>query len=117
MVRAGFEKTNKSTISNFLLNKNTEIHALGLLYDHMNSFKEISFPNKKNFQPINEQMVETLSKYLIDLVIYGERAQCDKCEIIEKIHKDFSKRKYMLRELQSNMNGRDISLNRHTFIR
>lgn len=109
--RNGFSKS-IPLISNFLMNANNELHAIGLLYNKMNSFKEIVLSKNQQFIPINERVAETLKKYLVDLVIFGEKVPCDRCELLEKIHSDFATKKYMLRELANNLNGDDISLNR-----
>lgn len=64
--RSAFSK-NVPSISNFLINSNNELHAIGLLYDNMNSFKDIVLSQKQQFIPINDRVAETLSKYLVDL--------------------------------------------------
>lgn len=109
--RSGFSK-NVPSMANFLINTNNEIHDIGLLYDKLNSFKEFVLTQKQQYIAINERIAEILNKYLVDLVVYGEKVPCSKCELIEKIHSDFTTKKYMLRELQTNSKGKDISLNR-----
>lgn len=100
--------------SNFLTISNTEVRAIGLLFDEGNSFNDIILNEKSQLLPINEKITNILQKYLVDLVVHTGKVPCDKCGFIEKIHPDFLERKYMLRDMQFKLDNNEDSLNRCT---
>lgn len=103
-----------AAISNFLVNGNKGLSAIGLLFDSekLNPFDDIVLTKNKNFIKIDDKIIELLKKYLVDIVVYGERKECDKCALFEIIHNDFANKKYTLREIPTNMAKSDITLNR-----
>lgn len=112
---SSFSKVKMNSLStNFLTISNTEVRAIGLLFDEGNFFKDIVLQEKKQFLPIKEKITDTLQKYLVDLVVYAGKVPCNKCEFIEKIHSDFFERKYVLRDMQFNLDNNEVTLNRCT---
>lgn len=110
-----FSKVKMRPLStSFLTIANNEVRAIGLLFDEGNSFKDVVLNEKIQLLPIKEKNFEILEKYLVDLVVFAAKVPCDKCELIEKIHTDFIQRKYILRDMQSNLENNEISLNRCT---
>lgn len=67
-----------SVMSNFMPNK--EIRAIGLLHDseRNNVFKDFMLTNKQPLVKSNDNIIEQLKKYLIDLVVYSRDKTCDK---------------------------------------
>lgn len=110
--QSSFTKLKLTKITNFVNNPTAEIRAFGLLYDAGNSFSNIALTNNQKFLKIDEKITDLLTKYLVDLVVYTGRTCCDKCDFIEKIHSDYSGRKYVLRDLMMNLKNNDVSLNR-----
>lgn len=108
--RSGFNPKQSSIMSNFLDNR--DIRAIGLIYDMNNPFTEFALTKKQSFIKITEPIIEKLKKYLIDLVIYAPKKECDKCELFEIIHEEFASQDYTLREFVMNKDKSDISLNR-----
>lgn len=110
-----YSKVKKHSLISIFFVGDTEIRAIGLLYGEQNSFKEIILNEKTQFLSIDQNLMELLKKYLIDLVVLSVKAQCDECKFIERIYNDFAGKKYILREVQANrVNINDISLNRCT---
>lgn len=110
-----FSTIRMHTMSNFLLNAQKEIRAIGLLYERSNPFKDFVLSDKTRVIKLDENLIKILKKNLIDLFVYGgdsDRSRCDKCELIERIHSDYIGRKYVLREIETNTANRDVSLNR-----
>lgn len=111
--QSSFSTIKMHSMTNFLNNARVDVRAIGLLYDKDNSFGDITLNNQDRVLPINDKLTETLEKYLIDLVVYvGDKSTCDKCGLIERIHSDYGQRKYVLREVKTNLAFHDISLNR-----
>lgn len=111
--QSSFSTIKMHTMTNFLANAQADIRGIGLLYDKDNSFADITLTNKDKVLPINDKITKILEKYLIDLVVYaGEKGTCNKCDLIERIHRDYGERKYVLREVRVNLKNNDISLNR-----
>lgn len=103
-------KNNILSVTNFLTSD--KLSAIGLLYAEKNPFNDFKLSEKKTYLLIDNVIMDILKKNLVDLVVYGERAACDKCELFEIIHNDFSAKKYTLREFPTNKEKKDISLNR-----
>lgn len=76
-----------------------DLRAIGLLHDKekLNSFKDFTLSKKTPSLKINDEIVEQLKKYLIDLVVLYE-----KCKLFERINDEFTLKKYILREFPSN---------------
>lgn len=112
--RSSFNKNAVVSVTNFMKNGIKDLRAIGLLYDSekLNPFSEFTLSKTQTYIRIDDFLLEILKKYLIDLVVYGERVSCDKSEVFEKIHNDFALKTYMLREFSSNTAKEDISLNR-----
>lgn len=111
--QSSFQKVRTQTsISTFLTSVKSDLRAIGLLYNEGNPFGDIILSDRANLLPINDKIIGILTEYLIDLVVFAGKTPCDKCELIEKIHNDFSRRKYVLREVQFNDADDEISLNR-----
>lgn len=93
--RNSFAPKSVPSLSNFIINGNKDVQAIGLLYDdqRLNPFDEIVLTKKNNYIRIDDKITELLKKYLIDLVIYGETKACDKCNLFEIIHEDFAQYK------------------------
>lgn len=107
--RSGFGSKN-SLITNFISNNN--FRAIGLLYDKNNPFKDFALTQTKTFIKINSNIIEQLKKNLVDLVIYTRDRQCNKCNLFEIIHEEFTSKQYTLREHPMSSDKNDISLNR-----
>lgn len=103
-----FDDKQGQTITSFFAKK--DLRAIGLLYDKekTNSFKDFTLPKKNS--KINDAIIDQMKKYLIDLVVFGEKKSCDKCKIFERINHEFTAKKYILREFPNS--NKDISLNR-----
>lgn len=81
-------------MSEFVTNPRKPLRAIGLLYGRMNPFPDIVLTEKAKVLLINDKLVDVLQKHLVDLVVYaGDKNMCDKCEFIERIHSDYSKKK------------------------
>lgn len=104
-------KKNVPSVSSFLVNEN-ELSAIGLLYGEKNPFNEFKLTEKIREIVIDDKLKDILKKSLVDLVVYGERKACDKCEFFEVIHDDFANKKYTLRDFSKNIENSVISLNR-----
>lgn len=115
--RNSFAPSNMMSLSNFIINADKNLNAIVLLHDNekLNPFELISLDKKKTYIRISDDIVELLKKYAIDLVVYGETTACDKCELFELIHNEFSNKQYTLREFSTDVQRRDISLNRCAF--
>lgn len=100
-----------SSITNFLENENTNLYAIGILYKYNDPMSSIQL-NKKNTIFIDENLKEFLVNNLIDLVVYSEKCDRDRCKIFEDFHSGFTNKKYTLREFK--FKSTDISLNRCT---
>lgn len=99
------------SITNFITNANEHLHAIGLLYGRNNAFSDIVLEKNKRYIAINDDIKQILKDHLVDLVVYGRRADYDRCAIFEEIYPQFTNRKYTLREIDRT-NGVDYSLNR-----
>lgn len=112
MVKFKSSFTGKSSVFNFMSNR--EIRAIGLLHDSksLNTFGDFVLTNKQPIVKINSDILAQLKKHLIDLVVYARDKACDKCELFEKIRDDFVSKKYILREFEKNAANNDITLNR-----
>lgn len=108
--RSGFNPTQNQLLSNFLAN--TNIRAIGLIYDVGNPFPEFTLTKKQPFIKITDQIIDQLKKHLIDLVIYAQKKECDKCDLFEIIHEEFGTQDYTLRGFVTKRDKSDISLNR-----
>lgn len=112
-----FLPSSASSLSNFLVNGNKDLNAIAILYDSekLNPFEEITLTKKNTYIRIDDKITELLKKYTVDMVVYGQTKECDKCKLFEIIHQGFSNKKYTLREFPENANKQDISLNRCAF--
>lgn len=110
--RSMFDDKKVNTISNFIVKK--ELRAFGLLHDEkqINAFSDFSLSKKVPSIKITDESIEQLKKYLIDLVVYGEKNVCDQCKLFEKMNHEFASKKYILRDFPMNSAKKDISLNR-----
>ena len=108
--RHGFIK-GINTMANFLINANTHLHAIVLLYDHKNPFKDIILTQNQQFIKIDESVKSLLTAYTVDMVVYGRRASSNRCNLFEAIKPEFANKKYCLREFDTRI-GIDNSLNR-----
>lgn len=97
------------SISNFLMNGNVNIHAIDILYAKNDPMSTIQLEKNKNTIPIDENMKKFLKRNLIDLVVYAEKCDCERCNIFEELHPEFANKKYTLREFNFKD---DFSLNR-----
>lgn len=73
--RNSFMPNNVVSVFNFIVNGNNDLNAIGLLYDseRWNPFEDIALTKKKNYIRIDDKITDLLKKYLVDLVIYGEK--------------------------------------------
>lgn len=101
-------------MSNFITNGNEFTMAIGLIYDNGNAFKDYTLKKVQPFIAITSSKAAELKKYLVDLVVYGEKSSCSKCEMFERLHSEFAFTKYVLREFSGQRQNDDISLNRCT---
>lgn len=101
------------SMTNFLKNSNTHLHAIGLLYGINEPFKNIVINKTNNYIKIDDEVKDILKNNLVDLVVYGRRTEYDRCNIFEEIYPAFINKKYTLREFDIS-NGNDHSLNRCT---
>lgn len=106
-------KNNLISITNFLENGKTDIYAIGILYNKNDPMSTIQLEKNKNSIIIDDKLNEFLKNNLIDLVVYSEKSDRDRCDIFEELHPPFAQKKYTLREF-SFKRGSDISLNRCT---
>lgn len=109
--RTGLEKQKVKKISNFFNKIVDTKNAIGLLYDskQINPFKKFVLSDKQTNIKITEEILEQLTEYLIDLVVFGENKTCAQCKLFEKINDEFALKKYLLPTTPAN---KDISLNR-----
>lgn len=107
-------KANIGAFSKFTVTSNTHLSAIGLLYGNKEPFNAFKLTKEKNSIRIDDKLITILKEHLIDLVVYGSGVPCDKCELFEIIYPNFANRKYTLREIDTNKNRDDISLNRCT---
>lgn len=104
-------KSNLMSITNFLDNGIEDIYAIGLLYKKDDAMSSIQLQKNKNTIIIDEKLNVFLKNNLIDLLVYSEKCDRDRCNIFEELHPAFTKKKYTLREFNFK---NDISLNRCT---
>lgn len=108
----GFPSKNKvQQLTNFLSSEN-RLYAIGLLYGEKQVFNEFKLTEKIRELVIDTKLIDILKKHLVDLVVYSENNACDKCTLFEDIHSDFFGKKYTLREFSTNIEKKDITLNR-----
>lgn len=105
-------KVNFGVFSSFRKDSTKYLNAIGLLYGDKETFNEFRITKETNRIRIDEKMIDIMKKYLVDLVIYGSDVPCDKCDLFERIYPDFANRDYTLREIRSNSNKNDVSINR-----
>lgn len=98
------------TITNFLINGNKNINAIGLLYGRQESFRDIVLTKQKNHIPLDGKMKALLKQHLVDMVVYSKMYDSNRCDIYEEIYPQFVGRKYVLREF--NAVDVDYTLNR-----
>lgn len=101
------------SMTNFLENSNTDIYAIGILYKKNDPMSSIQLEKNKNTIVIDDKLKEFLKNNLIDLVVYSEKFDRDRCNIFEELYPAFAQKKYTLREFNFKK-GTDISLNRCT---
>lgn len=109
--RESWNKNKQISMTNFLINGNSNLNAIGILYKKNDAMSAIQLEKSKNNIPLDDQLIEFLKENLIDLVIYSEKSNSDKCDIFEILHSSFAQKKYVLREFDFK---KDISLNRCT---
>lgn len=107
-------KTSSGTLSNFIVNGDKSLRAIGLLYGEKNPFSEFVLTKKTNRLRIDDKITEQMKNNLVDLVVYGGEVPCDKCALFEMIHNSFVNKKYTLRDFPANTGKKDITLNRCT---
>lgn len=98
-------------VTNFMLNDNSNLQAIGLLYSRGNSLPSIALTKKKNYMLLDDTIIQILKEHLVDLVVYGKKIDQNRCNIYEEIYPGFLNRKYTLREFDTK-EGDDYSLNR-----
>lgn len=104
-------KSNLMSITNFLDNGIEDIYAIGILYKKDDAMSSIQLEKNKNTIIIDEKLNVFLKNNLIDLLVYSEKCDRDRCNIFEELQPAFAKKKYTLREFNFK---NDISLNRCT---
>lgn len=109
--RESWNKNKQLSMTNFLINENANLNAIGVLYKKNDAISTIQLEKNKNSIPLDDQLIEFLKENLIDLVIYSEKFGPDKCNIFEVLHAPFAQKKHVLREFDLKQ---DLSLNRCT---
>lgn len=68
---SGFKSSKKTvqSVSNFFVQQ--KLNAIGLLYGEKQAFNEFKLSEQRNEIVINDEHIEILKKYLIDIVVYG----------------------------------------------
>lgn len=98
------------SITNFIVNGNKNINAIGLLYGRQEPLRDIVLTKQKNYIRLEGGIKELLKKHLVDLVVYSKMYDSNRCDVFEEIYPDFVGRKYLLREF--NAPDIDYTLNR-----
>lgn len=111
--RDSWNKNQQLSMTNFLVNGNRNLYAIGILFKRNDAMSSIQLEKNKNTILINDSLIEYLKVYLVDLVVYSEKHDSDRCNIFEELHAPFAQKKYAIREF-SFKDGKDLSLNRCT---
>lgn len=109
--RRCFESRTEIAESDFIRNGNDFISAVALIYGKRSNFPDISLSKSHRFLPLQGKIKETVQEHLVDLVVYGRRANADRCEMFEEWVPQFQNRRYVLRDYDTQSNE-DRSLNR-----
>lgn len=97
-------------LSNFLLNGWSKPKAIVLLYKENERFRDLTLKKTSTFININDEVLNTITENLADMVVYAEKAGVERCNIFEQIQPRFANTNYMLREFDRG--NKDNSLNR-----
>lgn len=112
--RESWNKNKQMSMTNFLINGNKNLNAIGILYKKNDAMSTIQLEKNRNSIPLDDHLIEFLKENLIDLVIYSEKYDSDRCNIFEMLHAPFATKKYAIREFNFKP---DLSLNRCTIER
>lgn len=86
-------------ITNFLKNGNKGAKAIILIYKKNHKFDDIVLTQSVSAIKINDKILSLIKDHLVDMVVYAELEQSEKCKIFERIQPTFINRDYMLREM------------------
>ena len=85
-------------MTNFLVNGNRNLYAIVVLFKRNDAMSSIHLEENKNTILIDDSLIEFLKVYLVDLVVYSEKHDSDRCNIFEELHAPFAQKKYSIRE-------------------
>lgn len=106
--------TRTPSLYSFLNNANVYPHAIALV-SKPDGLPDIKLTDKSPYISLTPDIKKLISDNLKDIVVYGRRANAEKCDIFEELHTNFVNTQYILREFDVPTDIiNDYSLNRCT---
>ena len=120
MVQSTKKLSGNQPLFNFLPNGNLNIlHGIAILYSKDPKDLELIKLTRQNPSiKITPNIAFMIRRFLVDMVVYGRRADVSRCEIFETFYPDFTDTQYVLRDfdLCGDDSSKSRSLNRCTTI-
>lgn len=91
-----------------------KLYAVAILYKEKDPLSQFVLTQKKPRIPLNPALKEIIKTNLVDLLVYGQKAPYDNCNLFLDLKPDYTNRKYVLREFDNKAKSIDYSLNRCT---
>lgn len=104
---------NTKSMRSFFTKTNTFLYAIAIIYKKSFTFPELVLTDKKPFININNEILELIKTNLLDMVVYGQKAPFETCDLFTNLCNDFANKEYVLREFDNKKTDR--TLNRCTF--
>ena len=92
--RDSWNKNQQLSMTNFLVNGNRNLYAIGVLFKRNYAMSSIHLEENKNTILLDDSLIEFLKVYLVD----SEKHDSDRCNIFEELHAPFAQKKYAIRE-------------------
>lgn len=100
------------SVASFFTKNNNNLYVIAIVHKKKFTFPQLVLNKKKPYLSVNSEILELIKSNLVDMIVYGQKAPFEKCDVFSNLCNDYGNKEYVLREFDNTVKGIDRSLNR-----